>query len=195
MRRWMMSAGSMLALSLLLAGASAEDKPKKPEQSETKQRLTPAGQVLGEVTKLDEGGKSFTLRIHEKVPQINYNNSFRPGGYQSYRNALQMFGRGNLKDTHTDIDIMLADEAKVRLPFKPEYDDQTKKLKPESIRPDPNDPDRKLCGLKGSEKDLKNRDWVLVTLGTTRDKPPMILATVIQVVSEPAEKMERRKDK
>src|SRR5262245_13513553 len=79
MRRWMIFVGSLAGLCLLLVSASADEKGKKPE-SETKQRLTPAGQILGEITKLDESGKSFTLRIHEKTPQINYNNSFqRPG--------------------------------------------------------------------------------------------------------------------
>jgi hypothetical protein len=191
MRRWIVSGSALAGLILLLAGvAVADDKTKKGDLADTaKQRLTPAGQILGEITKVEEGGKSFTLRLHEKTPQINYNNSFqRPGGYQSYRNALSMFNRGNnvtLKDSHTDVDIMLADEAKVRIPFKPEYDEKTKKVKPESVQPDPKDPDRKLGGVAGFGKDLQRGEWVVVTLGSTRDKPPQILATVVQVVSEP----------
>ena len=201
MRRWILCGTALVGFALLLTGAclGADEKSKKGEASEAKQKLSPAGQILGEVIKVEDGGKSFTLRLHEKTPQINYNNSFqRPGGYQSYRNAASMLNRrGNVtvKDSHTDVEIMLAEDAKIRTPFKPEYDDKTKKVKPESVKPDPNDPDRKLGGMAGFGKDLQKGQWVAVTLGATRDKPPMVLATVVQVVSEPAEKMDKRKDK
>jgi hypothetical protein len=89
-----------------------------------------------------------------------------------------------VRDTYTDLEITLADEAKVRLPFKPEIDETTKRVKPESIRPDRNDPDHKLGGIKGSEKDLKKKQWVVVALGRTADKPPQFKATALAVVAE-----------
>lgn len=88
------------------------------------------------------------------------------------------------KDTYTDFEILLADEAKVRVPFKPEFDPKTKRVKPDSIRPDLNDPDRKLGGLKGSEKDLNDKQWVVVGLGRTTDRPPQFKATAVLVVAE-----------
>ena len=209
MRRWILRGTAFVGFALLMAGAclGADEKSKKGEASEAKQKLSPAGQILGEVIKVEDGGKSFTLRIHQKTPQYrqatygpfgrtvpHFTGSF--GSYERMVDYMRSGGtRVSMKDSYFDIDMMLAEDAKIRTPFKPEYDDQTKKLKPESVRPDPNDPDRKLGGLKGSEQDLKNRDWVVVTLGTTRDKPPMVLATVVQVVSEPPEKAEKRKDK
>jgi hypothetical protein len=192
MRRWTFWTVALTGLTLIMTGNShGVDEKSKKSEADAKQRLTPAGQILGEVIKVEEGGKSFTLRLHEKTPQINYNNSFqRPGGYQSYRNAASMFRRGNVsfKDSHTDVDIMLAEDPKVRIPFRPEIDEKTKKVKPESVRPDPNDPDRKLGGLAGFGKDLQRGQWVLVTLGATRDKPPQYQAMVVQVVSEPQQK-------
>jgi hypothetical protein len=191
MRRYFL-AGGAIAGSILVLGSviAADEKSKKGDATEAKQRLTPAGQLLGEVIKVAEGGKSFTLRLHEKTPQINYNNNMpRPGGYQSYRNAASLFNRRpnvTVKDSHTDVEISLADDPKVRIPFKPEIDETTKKVKPESVRPDPNDPDRKLGGLAGFGKDLQPKQWVLVTLGATRDNPPQYLATVVQVVSDPS---------
>jgi hypothetical protein len=76
----------------------------------------------------------------------------------------------------------MADDAKVRVPFKPEIDEKTKRVKPESIRPDPTDPDRGLGGLKGAESDLQTRQWVVVALGRTTDKPPQFKATAVLVV-------------
>jgi hypothetical protein len=70
------------------------------------------------------------------------------------------------------------------VPFKPELDEKTKRVKPESVRPDPSDPDRKLGGLKGSEKDLRTHQWVAVALGRTADKPPKFKATAVLVVVE-----------
>ena len=57
-------------------------------------------------------------------------------------------------------------------------------MKPDSVRPDSNDPDRKLGGLKGTERDLKSKQWVVVALGRTNDKPPQFKATAIAVVAE-----------
>jgi hypothetical protein len=91
------------------------------------------------------------------------------------------------KDSHQDIELVLADDVKVRVPLKPEYDDKGK-IKPESLKRDPKDPDKNLPGVKGSEKDLKARQWVSVVLGATREKPPKVLATVVIVVADPPEK-------
>jgi hypothetical protein len=38
--------------------------------------------------------------------------------------------------------------------------------------------------LKGSDKDLRERQWVVVALGATRDRPPQFLATAVLVVAE-----------
>jgi hypothetical protein len=57
-------------------GSSASKKPADPP----KERLTAVGQILGEITKVSDDGKSLTLRMHQKVPQLSVNNMGRPGG-------------------------------------------------------------------------------------------------------------------
>jgi hypothetical protein len=65
-------------------------------------------------------------------------------------------------------------------------------VKPDSIRPDPNDPDKKLGGLKGTEKDLRTKQWVVVALARTNEKPPQFKATAVLVVAEKPEKTEKK---
>jgi len=83
MSRWLLT-GVLLVLPGLLA--AADDKSKSSSSSSTakpdapKERLVPAGQILGEIVKLNEDSKSFTLRMHQKVPQISFNNMYRPSG-------------------------------------------------------------------------------------------------------------------
>ena len=71
MRRWILCITALAGVGLLLTNGSlgADEKSKKSE-ADAKQKLTPAGQILGEVMKVEEGGTSFTLRLHEKTPQI-----------------------------------------------------------------------------------------------------------------------------
>jgi hypothetical protein len=45
-----------------------------------KERLVAAGQLLGEITKIAEDGKSFTLRMHQKVPQLNVSSIYGSAG-------------------------------------------------------------------------------------------------------------------
>ena len=80
--------GGLLALAALAVPGwlgAADDKStsgspssKSPEPS--KERLTAAGHLLGEITKVSEDGKSLTLRMHQKVPQLNYSKSMGGAG-------------------------------------------------------------------------------------------------------------------
>jgi hypothetical protein len=178
----------IVALTLPLVVFAADTK--KPSKSEPeKERLVPAGQLFGEIISNKVEGGTFKLRIHSKQPEIKWNQSMpRPGDLGSLRNAMleRMRGGGasvNLKDANTDVDVTLAEDAKIRIPLKPEVDDKGK-VKPESLKPDPKDPDRRLGGAKGTEKDLGKGQWVLLDLGATREKPPRILATAVRVVAE-----------
>jgi len=191
MCRWLHVICFLSSLALLAPPSASGGDSKKSDKSEpTKDRLIPAGVVVGQIISDKVEGGFFKLRIHSKQPEIKWNPQMpRPGDPNSYRNAINSLRGTNanvtLKDSHADVDITLSEEAKIRIPLKPEIDEQTKRVKPESLRPDPKDPDRKLGGLKGTEKDLVKDHWVVVTLGATREKPPRILGTIVQVVGEP----------
>jgi hypothetical protein len=89
--------------------------------------------------------------------------------------SLEVYARrGNRKVD----DILIASDVKVRLPAEPEFDE---KGKPKPSRPDPNDPDRKLGGVKGSHDDLREGQRVVVSLGKFRKK---LVANVIVVLPE-----------
>jgi hypothetical protein len=153
---------------------------KKSDAAEPKKdKLIPAGSLLVEVLEVHDSGNHLRVRYHAKVPDIKYNGNqagWRPGP----RPPSYTVGS---KDAHEDLDILLAEDAKVRIPFQPQVDDKGK-IKPESIKRDPKDPDRNLPGMKGTPKDLQRKQWVSISLGATRDKPPKYLATLVIVVGE-----------
>ena len=75
-------------------------------------------------------------------------------------------------------DIIIADDVKVRVPAEREFDS---KGKPKPFKPDPNDPDRKYGGAKGSKNDLREGQRVVVKLGKYKKK---LVATIIVVLPE-----------
>lgn len=82
MRRWIVCAVLLFGLALPTLRGAADDTPTsgspavKPEAP--KQRLIPAGQLLGEITKVTDNGKMITVRMHQKVPQLSFNPMYRP---------------------------------------------------------------------------------------------------------------------
>jgi hypothetical protein len=90
----------------------------------------------------------------------------------------------NLKKTHQDVTVAVAENAKFRVMPKPEYDS---KGKPKPFKPDPKDPDRKFGGVKGSADDLKQDDWVVVNLKRNR-KGTSYVANIIAVLGEEEKK-------
>ncbi|HEV3118471.1 MAG TPA: hypothetical protein VGY58_15585 [Gemmataceae bacterium] len=87
--------------------------------------------------------------------------------------SLQVTGRNVKLD-----DILIAVDVKVRMPAEPEFDS---KGKPKPFKPDPNDPDRKLGGVKGSKDDLREGQKVVVKVGKHKKD---LVATVIVVLPE-----------
>jgi hypothetical protein len=86
MRHWYVIASLLALASLVLPASAAEEKSEKSKTSgsqnaeTSKPKLVPVGQILGEIIKMDESGRSFTLRMHQEVPQLRFNNMYRPGG-------------------------------------------------------------------------------------------------------------------
>ena len=75
-------------------------------------------------------------------------------------------------------DVLIAEDVKVRLPAEQEFDS---KGKPKPSKPDPNDPDRKLGGTKGSKDDLREGQQVVVKIGKHNKK---LVATVILILPQ-----------
>jgi hypothetical protein len=160
------------------AKPKTDDKPKetKPEPTETKpeapkMKLIPAGSFAGLIIKKQDA-RLFTVRVYGKTGQ--------PAFTGDPRNPFRV----DVRDVHTDIEVTLAEDVKVRVPFVPERDPKTGRPKSLFPKKDPNDPDRNLPGVKGSIEDLRENQWVVVTLGRTRDKPPQTFATVVVVYGE-----------
>ncbi len=171
--RWCAGMVILAVAGLPLAVRAAEGDAKNDKKDMTpeppKERLIPAGSMTGEVTKVDDGGKSFTLQLKGKVPQVT--------GYDKY-------GRPQFSpmDATQDIPVTLTDDTKIRVPPKPEVDPKTGRLKPVVIRKDPNDPDRNLPGVKGAPADLAYGQLVTVSFGMTREKPRKTHPTVILIL-------------
>ena len=77
-------------------------------------------------------------------------------------------------------ELLIADDVKIRIPRQLEFDEKGK-AKP--FKPDPNDPDRGLGGVKGTFADLRKAQTARVTLGRLPNKK--LVATVIAVIAEP----------
>jgi hypothetical protein len=171
-------------------------KNKKPEPP--KPKPYPAGSVVGKITKIGDEGKSFTLEVHGKSVQPNTNLNPYDVWYQQRELANPnldpvdrqrrmydaMRSRFRLKDEKQELEITLADEVKVRVPPKIEFDEKTGRPKRLVLKKDPKDPDRNLPGVKGSPDELTKDLWVSVNLGRTREKTPRIVATMVVVLGE-----------
>jgi hypothetical protein len=89
-----------------------------------------------------------------------------------------------LEKTQKDVTVSVAENAKIRVMPKTEYD---AKGKAKPFKPDPNDPDHRLGGVKGSLGDLKPEQWVVVNLKSDR-KGTTYVANIIAVLGEEEKK-------
>jgi hypothetical protein len=174
----------------------APKNAKKPEPPPP--RPYPAGSVVGKITKIGDDGKSFTLEVHGKSVQPNINLNPYDAWYQQRELANPkldpvdrqrrmydaMRSRFHLKDEKQELEITLADEVKVRVPPKIEFDEKTGRPKRPVVKKDPKDPDRNLPGVKGTPDELTQDLWVSVSLGKTREKTPRVVATMVLVLGE-----------
>jgi hypothetical protein len=79
------------------------------------------------------------------------------------------------------LDVIIAVDAKVRMPATQEFDE---KGKPKPFKKDPNDKDSKLGGVKGAIDDLREKQTAWVTLGKTSKKNSKYVATIIVIDAE-----------
>jgi hypothetical protein len=77
------------------------------------------------------------------------------------------------------VHLPMADDVKVRVLSRLEFDE---KGKPKQPKPDPDDPDRKYGGVKGDRSDLHDGQAATVMLGKLPDK--RLVATVIIVADQ-----------
>jgi hypothetical protein len=153
----------------------------KPQEKPSEVKLVPAGSVTGRISKVGEDGRTLTLIVTLRVQEPN------PGA-----NPADPRTYFRLVERHQEIDYILAEDVKVRLPPPAPYqvDDKGKPVfKP--FKPDPkSDPDYRLGGVKGEVKDLTS--GMMVTLELKRAIVPgkpinqaPIYATVVKVIANP----------
>ncbi len=170
-KRW--AAGfALVGLVVALSAGQADDKKetKKPE-TKPKPVLVPAGTINAQVVEVD----GTTLRV--RLPQAGKPYGARPQNKEGER--------------QDDTEITLADDVRIRVPFKPELDDKGRPKAPP--KKDPKDPDRNLPGVKGSTSDLTKGAHVTITLAQTRERQPKTLATLILVNEEGGRREKRDK--
>ena len=165
MKRALLSV-SLLALcfvtgqSLMSLGRADDAKPKKDSQKKSKDDDKSKDQ------KPDSVKRSQTTayaEVNGKITKVD-------DTILCLSNVLGR--RANLED------IIIAEDVKVRMPAEREFDS---KGKPKPFKPDPNDPDRKYGGVKGSKNDLREGQRVLVKLGKYKKN---LVATIIVVLPE-----------
>ncbi|HMP04446.1 MAG TPA: hypothetical protein PKC45_18295 [Gemmatales bacterium] len=143
-------------MSMLLAWPSlADDQPagngapkqnekkddKKPEKKEKRETYRHMGQLSGTIKDVSDVGRTITLEMRGAVPNFIPTHYWRGMIRGSYRVQQQSY----------DMDLVLADDVKVRLPAKPEYDE---KGRPKKAKPDPEDKGSNRGGSKGGDSGL-----------------------------------------
>lgn len=186
----------LIALALGLACAPAwgdekkdkKDKKDAPSKPESKgPSLAHIGELRGEIVKISDGGMTFTLKVAGAVPVWIPGN---PANFYARRLPFQNFqanrGTYTTRIEYTEYEITLAENVKIRVPPKPETDENGR-VKPARFKKDPTDPDQRLFPgtHKGEATDLTRGMMVAVALGATKNaKNPEIFGTVVIVVSE-----------
>jgi len=125
--------------------------------------------------KTDQGkdDKSEPVKISQTVKVGRY-----PGKITGRDENSFTFEVGKDRNKQT-LDVLIAIDAKIRLPAELEFDE---KGKPKPFKRDPSDPDRNLPGVKGTKADLHDGQNVIVTIGRLPNKK--LVATRIYVVAD-----------
>lgn len=159
-------------------GMKMEDKEEKKEKEEPKEKkpqYREVGRLTGRITQIGEGGTTLTVRVTGVTPTWVRTYDYRFGRWRTnpdYRNP---------QVNNQDYDVILADDAKVRIPPKREVDEKGKPKPPPKKDPK-EDPDYKLPGYKGEVSDLAKDQMVTVVFGQSTDpKRPEIVATLVLV--------------
>ncbi len=150
-------AGAVLTPALSADDTPKKDPPKKGAKDDDKNK-----DKKPEVIKRSQTSPAGTAT--GKVTSLNDQSFILEAG----------FGR-----TKRAVEVWIAEDVKVRMPAEFEFDDRGK---PKHFKPDPNDPDRRLGGVKGSIADVKDGQSAVVTLGRLPDK--RLVATVIVVAEK-----------
>lgn len=155
-----------------------DDKKDPKSDKDKKPAFRDIGSITGTVTQLGEGGQTLTVRVVGVTPTWVQAYDYR---YNRWR-VNPNYNRPNVSTN--DFDVILADECKVRIPAKVEYDEKGRPKPPPKKDPK-EDPDYKLDGYKGEPSDLAKDQTVTVVFGISNDpKNPQILATKIFVLRD-----------
>lgn len=151
--------GLLLVAFCLLPRLDDEPAEKSPP------KLKPIGQLRGEIVEITKDGRKFVLEVEGEMPYWSRSSSPRSRTPPKLKTKKQKF----------EIEVKLADEARVRLPLDAD-DEEAKQTK--------KDEKDKLPGRPGELGDLKKDQLVLVHFAQTPDKPPLIYGTLVLVLKD-----------
>lgn len=162
---------SVLTVLLLdLSLAAADDERKGDESGKPKPKLTPMGMLTGKITDIAGDGRKFVIEVEGEMPYWSRSSSPRSKTPPKVRSKKEKF----------EVEVTLAEDAKVRLPIDRDDDDAKKSAKDK----DSKDPDAKLPGRAGAPDDLKKYQVVTVSFAATKEKQPRIYGTLVLVVKD-----------
>jgi hypothetical protein len=161
--------------------AAMKKDDKKDEKKDKKPSYRFVGNITGQITQMGEGGSTLTVRVTGVLPTWVQTYDQRYGRWRVNPN----YNQPNV--TNQDFDVILADDCKVRLPVKQEFDEKGKPKPMPKVDPK-EDPDYKtLGGSKGEASDLARGQIVTVAFGQSMDpKNPQVVATMIRVERDKA---------
>ncbi len=142
-------------LASLLGGlsvASLSAEPPKANEKSSK-HLDRAGDWIGQISKVDQKGASFTLTVKTAIPYARI----------SEYNPRWITIASGIYYVTEHFTIWLPADTIIRVLAKPALDEKGLPIRG-PVRPDPKDPGRRLGGVPGTSKDLKAGQMVYVWL-------------------------------
>ncbi len=175
--------------------ADAKTEAKNAEKGITSEKMYRAGQLAGKILTINESKKSVRLQVTLQYPKLNQGalnslvqaqinmqqaalnrdyNSRIQGIANAQRQMLQAQATLYSLETHTkDVELQAAEEVKVRQAHPPESFDDKGKLKKYTAKElkELKGPDPKLPGYNAEFSDLREGQYVTVSLVKKKDAP------------------------
>ena len=180
----------------------SKDKDKK-DKDKKEEKPVFIGTLAGSIKRIlnsDEDGSFLYLEVSTLSPQIQVFSRRPQTGYSLYRRN-SMSGRDYYsqvvpRETKQEYEVPITELTKIRIPQKPEVDENGKVVKKPQLQRDKKDPEYGLPGVKGEITDLNRGQIVRVSLGQMRDpKDPrkmVIVTMMVEMLGDPAEMQQQR---
>src|SRR4029077_13719900 len=129
-------------------------------------------QLTGKITDINDEGTKFVMEVEGEIPYW----------YKSSTIGSRTRPKIKSKKERVDVDVRLAEDAKIRLPIDRDEQDAKKAAKDKDIKA--KDKDSNLPGKPGAPADLKKYQTVTVTFAQTKEAQPRVYGTLVLVVKD-----------